>query len=280
MNLCIDKPFFIGCTKIDLTNYLTQEQNWTLCVQDIDELGVPTGSQINFPVLVSLQQTDYKICFALYPNSTFNEFTSNKQSICDFQNCKFVLKFPDVKLTVDGGFPLCNVPTETCSQVCGGLSLCSTTPYQWGFAKIPDNWSYGTVEISDPPVTLNDGAAVGLQFNDVTLIPTTTQDGSKPVTVPFQLKRDVWIQQITEVQTNGIGIPGFISSPVTPIGPPILVTDFFDFSDPQTPIFQNASLGLGNWCFEVCYEELGPNGGSCPNTIIINKQYITIIPDP
>jgi hypothetical protein len=292
MNLCIDKPVFIGCHKLDFSNYLTDQTVWTLSVQDLDSEGTPTGLEVNFPVGVTVQQTQYKICFQLIPNPTLDEYISFKQSICDFENCKFILKFSDVKLTIDGGFPLCEIPKTTCSQVCGGLSLCATTPYPWDYEAPATSQSYYLGAMTAALWALNTDDVVHgsnlITFNGKLITNLEVKDGSTPLTVPFALKRDVIVTQLTGdfvlnmipiglLSTAQLATPAFV-----PTGNVVDQADFFDFSTtPATPTIDVTDAvkfpGRTSWRYDICYTEIGPNGQECPETsFVVRTNYFYI----
>jgi hypothetical protein len=296
MNLCIDKPVFIGCHKLDFSNYLTDQTVWTLSVQDLDSEGTPTGLEVNFPVEVTVQQTQYKICFQLVPNPTPNEYISLKQSICDFENCKFILKFSDVKLTIDGGFPLCEIPKTTCSQVCGGLSLCATTPYPWDYEAPATSQAYYLGQQTGIDfLTIPDAQTHGcdlITFNGQLVDSVVVKDGSTPLTVPFTLKRDVTVTQITGPLTGVPGIillgglltPAQLADPAfVPTGTVIHDPDFFVFGlDPSQPTFSAGPPAVflpgTSWCYDICYTEIGPNGQECPDTsFTIRTNYFQLL---
>jgi hypothetical protein len=292
MNLCIDKPVFIGCHKLDFSNYLTDQTVWTLSVQDLDSEGTPTGLEVNFPVGVTVQQTQYKICFQLVPNPTPDEYISFKQSICDFENCKFILKFSDVKLTIDGGFPLCEIPKTTCSQVCGGLSLCATTPYPWAYEAPATSQSYymGLGEAADYSVDTNPdyhGSNL-ITFNGKLITVAEVKDGSTPLTLPFALKRDVTLTQITgplspTFNPETLLTPEDLANPAfVPTGVVVHQTDFYVFDTPETPTIDVSDTNIfadqTYWCYDLCYTEIGPNGKQCPDSsFVIRKNYIGIV---
>ena len=125
--LCIDKPAYIGCNKVEFgdVKYFKSEIGIDAggLISDIGldgVLGTHDGATASFGVTGTVYDSKYQYCI----NWDFGDGLN----VSEFEGCKMALEFKggkmDKRLTGDNGFPLCGGLSDQCSSLCGKLTLC------------------------------------------------------------------------------------------------------------------------------------------------------------
>lgn len=258
ITFCVDKPVFLGCSNLDFTKNLNSELGaWSVTIQEVDGDGNLVGSEIQTTLEASSAiNNDYKLTYTLlHPQAPFN--LAGEISICSFTQCKFVMTIKK-KLTGNGGFALCDPPKDRCASLCGGLTICGTSPFEFSTKSSPP-WTHATA----PQVTsTNIDLALGDFFNGSSFINggTIVFDGSDPINYPFAV--DVSVDVVaTEYDDDTYTTPTGIS-----------LTGTVDLSTPTQPQAVFASpLPFGFWCIDFTLTEISFNGDPCPD----NTQVVT-----
>jgi hypothetical protein len=254
ITLCIDKPLYLGCVKLDLDDVLVQSGNdaWFVNLQELGADGSPVGPVKQVPLSYQLTaNNDYKIVYTLYfnPINGNRDFFSLYTSICEYTECKFLMSFENAQLTTPGGFSLCQVPNLSCDLVCGKLDICGTQPV----FDVKNN-NVGQLL----PVTVgSDYNSVGadifsvpiLGFNEVLIEPSAGHllDGTNVSTYPFQIVTE----EVDFTDTLNIVTP----VQITPVGNSLTA--------------DTSGLPVGVYSFEITVVELDTFGNPCPNSIVI-----------